>query len=111
MTPFAFRAHFRKLLAVAVLGAASLAQAAPPPTQYTLVTIGNLGSGSSFPNGINNRGEIVGASSTSISGGFFGNYYHGFVWDAGRMIDAGTPNGPNHYSYLSAINEKGVAVG
>jgi probable HAF family extracellular repeat protein len=111
MPPAVLRARFRNILVAATLGVAVAAQAAKPATEYTLQTLGALGSRGAFAAGINNRGEIVGSSSTTIPNPFYGTAVHGFVWDAGVMQDAGSPFGPSQLSHLMAINEKGVAAG
>ena len=66
-------------------------------------SLGSLGGGSSFANGINSSGVIVGNSSTP-SGEF-----HGFVFRNGVMIDLGTFGGVS--STADGINSSGDIVG
>ena len=66
-------------------------------------SLGTLGGGSSFANGINSSGVIVGSSSTA-SGSF-----HGFVFQNGQMIDLGTFGGVS--STAEGVNSSGDIVG
>ena len=69
----------------------------------TVHDLGNLG-GNGFALGVNDAGEVVGASGTS------GNKFaHGFVYLNGHMIDVGTFGGPS--SEVTAVNNLGIAVG
>jgi probable HAF family extracellular repeat protein len=66
--------------------------------------LGTLGGSFGIASAINDSGVIVGYSSDSSG------VYRGFVYQDGRMIDAGSlPGLP--FSELGAINGKGVAVG
>lgn len=55
-------------------------------------------------NGMNQRGEVVGA--TTMAGD---QTHHPFLWDGNRLIDLGTFGGPN--GEASWINEEGDVVG
>src|SRR5688572_25653657 len=121
MTRLAPLPRLARFLLLAVLTLAPAAEAVrvhtrppppppPPPKPWTIQSLGSLGGGSTFAFGINTRGEVVGSSATNIFGGF-DPYVHGYVWDRGRMRDAGTPSGPNANSTLIAINDSGTAVG
>lgn len=68
--------------------------------------LGTLGGNFGVALGINDAGVIVGYSTL----GFSGVGSHGFVYQDGRMIDAGAVPGLP-FSQLGAINGKGVAVG
>jgi probable HAF family extracellular repeat protein len=80
----------------------SLSAATP---SYTFTDLGTLGGASSWPMGINNKGEIVGASHYAS-----GNYFsHAFLYSNGVMRDLGTLGGVE--SFASAINDSGQIVG
>ena len=101
----------RTVFAALLLSMASALHAAPPP-DWTIQPLGTLGSEGSFAMGLNNRGDVAGSSSVDIPAPFGGNYFHGFVWGNGAMVDAGTPSGrPDDFSELVAINDRGLAIG
>lgn len=70
-----------------------------------MTDLGTLGGDFALANGINNRGEIVGYSETSID-----DEFHAFLWRNGRMTDLGMVEGQS-FSGAEAINDKGVIVG
>ncbi len=72
--------------------------------QYVLTDLGTLGGDFAYVSGINNRGEIVGNSTTNGS-----TVMHAFIYSNGRLTDLGTLGGTNSYGY--GINDWGVAVG
>lgn len=72
--------------------------------QYVLTDLGTLGGDFAYVSGINNRGEIVGNSTTHGS-----TVMHAFIYSNGRLTDLGTLGGTNSYGY--GINDWGVAVG
>ena len=67
--------------------------------------LGTLGGNHSRATGINDGGDIVGFSDLPQ-----GNGAHGFFWRDGSMTDAGALAGHSN-SQLSAVNNRGVAVG
>lgn len=65
--------------------------------------LGSIGGGSSYANGINNAGQVVGYYETASS-------YHAFLWTASSgMQDLGTLGGD--FAIASGINSAGQVVG
>ena len=69
--------------------------------------LGGLGGGSTRPADINNAGQIVGTSTTSVELGAS----HAFLWQNGVMTDLGLLRSDDEDSAASAINADGVIVG
>jgi probable HAF family extracellular repeat protein len=69
----------------------------------TMTDLGTLGGCCTFPNAINERGQVAGFGQTA-SGEF-----HAFLWEKGTMTDLGTLGGT--FSEAEAINERGQVVG
>lgn len=73
------------------------------------IDLGNLGGDGSFNGiyaaGLNNRGQVVGASDTTGDASF-----HAFLWQNGSMTDLGTYPGDS-YSLATAINDQGKVTG
>jgi probable HAF family extracellular repeat protein len=68
-----------------------------------MTDLGTLGGRSSWAQGINDDGEIMGWSETADG------ETHGVLWRKRRMLDLGLLEGRQTVAY--AINEKGVKVG
>ena len=68
-----------------------------------MTDLGTLGGTDSSATAINDRGEIVGYSTTATSD------RHAFLWRRGEMIDLGTLGGID--SFAVAINNRGQVVG
>ena len=79
---------------------------------YSIVDLGTLGGNNSFPQGINDLGQVVGwaeTSDTDPNSGF--PVFHAFLWNKGVMHDLGTLGGLNSEAGLGGINLKGEVVG
>jgi probable HAF family extracellular repeat protein len=70
----------------------------------TLRSLGTLGGDSSEAIALNDRGQVVGVSSTRSG------RMHAFLWQSGRMIDLGVLPGMS-WSKAVAINERGQVIG
>jgi len=69
--------------------------------------LGDLGGGSTRPADINNAGQVVGVSNTSLELGA----PRAFLWQNGVMTNLGLLRGDDEDSGASAINADGVIVG
>src|SRR5687767_13790964 len=69
--------------------------------------LGDLGGGSARPADINNAGQVVGTSNTSVALG----QPHALLWQNGAMIDLGLLEEAGEDSGANAINANGVIVG
>jgi len=72
--------------------------------QYLVTDLGTLGGSFVFASAINNRGEVIGHSTTNGTAAM-----HAFIYSNGALKDLGTLGGTNSYGY--AINDSGQAVG
>lgn len=94
---------------VVIVGLLLAAAAAPatawasPATSYRIVDLGSLGGGYGGAEAVNDRGEVVGYSTTARG------EQHAFLWSRGQMTDLGTLGGA--YSYAADINNHGQVVG
>jgi probable HAF family extracellular repeat protein len=69
--------------------------------------LGHLGGGNTRPSDINNAGQVVGLSNTSVELG----RPRAFLWQNGEMIDLGLLEANDEDSGANAINAHGVIVG
>ena len=92
---------------VAAAAAATNGASASRATGWTIRDLGTLGGSSSAATAINNRGQVVGWSTTRNGA------KHAFLWHQGRMIDLGTLGGTlaGTQSSALALNERGQIVG
>jgi probable HAF family extracellular repeat protein len=73
-------------------------------TEMHLVDLGTLGGDYSQANALNDRGDIVGASNTTVQGDL-----HPVVWRGGHIIDLGMTGGLG--TSARAVNNRGQVVG
>jgi probable HAF family extracellular repeat protein len=93
-----------------VVAAAGFTKPLCAPKQYKIIDLGTLGGGTieeSYSQGVNDRGQVVGASYTLGEGN--ATFLHAFLWQDGVMSDLGTLGGPT--SYATGINARGQVVG
>nr|NIN65244.1 HAF repeat-containing protein [Anaerolineae bacterium] len=93
----------RQVLLILALLAALALGAIPVAAQHTATDLGTLGGTWSEANGINDGGQIVGASHTTSG------ETHAFLWENGVITDLGTLGGGESYAYT--INNSGQVVG
>jgi probable HAF family extracellular repeat protein len=76
-----------------------------------IIDLGTLGGNESFSIGVNNRGQVVGGATNTVSDPFsgLGTQVRAFLWEDGIMRDLGTLGGPDATSYV--VNESGHATG
>ncbi len=78
-----------------------------------MIDIGTFGGSFSFPNAINQRGEIVGVALDAVPDTFsmmgLGTRTHAFLWRNGNLRDLGTMGGTD--SWAAYINDRGEVAG
>jgi probable HAF family extracellular repeat protein len=124
-------AIFRLKLATVLAGSALLLDVANAATpQFNAVDIGSLGGSSgadidskqswwygttasayTIANGINNSGQVVGVSVTTMFDAYGLPVHHAFLYSGATMTDLGTLIGPTNNSVANAINDIGQVVG
>jgi probable HAF family extracellular repeat protein len=80
-----------------------------PGAGGSMADLGTLGGAGSGATGINNFGEVVGASDTRAFGIEHAFAYFGTPGSGGRMVDLGTLGGSD--SGANAVNDKGEITG
>jgi len=75
----------------------------------TMFDLGTLGGTGAWPATMNNRGQVVGLSPTSLVPGPLGLQIDAFLWSGGKMKDLGTLGGT--FSAANAISDRGQVVG
>jgi probable HAF family extracellular repeat protein len=107
----------RRIIAIPATGATALltlvlagpaqADEAVAGHQYSSVDLGTLDGGpNSYPNAINDLGDVVGSSQLRAS-----RYSHAFWWHDGKMSDLGVLSDSFPVSYAYDINNRGQIVG
>jgi probable HAF family extracellular repeat protein len=74
-----------------------------------LTDLGTLGGARSVACGVNDAGQVVGESDTSLTDANGNPLYHAFLWQNGIMTDLATLGG--NYSAANGINDSGQIVG
>jgi probable HAF family extracellular repeat protein len=79
-----------------------------------IIDLGTFGGNESLANAVNNRGQVVGLATNTISDPFnfygFGAQMHAFLWQNGVMGDLGTlGDGPDSIAFW--VNEAGQVAG
>ncbi|HEX9060526.1 MAG TPA: dockerin type I domain-containing protein [Clostridia bacterium] len=76
-----------------------------------MTDLGTLGGTKSWTTGINNKGQVIGYSYIDGDQEFFpdSKFFHGFIWDDGKMTDLGTLGQP--FTKAEGINDNGEVVG
>lgn len=75
-----------------------------------LINLHALGGEKTWVGPINDRGQVVGAAETTITGEDHDPLMHAFLWQNGKMRDLGTLSGQSE-SDASSINERGQIAG
>src|SRR5262249_2901938 len=70
-----------------------------------MIDLGSLAGINGGVSGLNNRGQVAGASDLTRDG----SISHAFLWDGGSLLDLGTLGGD--FSFANWIDDSGQAVG
>jgi len=89
--------------ALSPVAASAAAGTGSAAENYEIADLGTLGGAYSRAEAVNDRGDIVGGSTTAAG------EWHAFLWSRGRMMDLGTLGGA--YSVALDINNRGEVVG
>jgi probable HAF family extracellular repeat protein len=95
-----------QMVVMALCLLAVTAQASPTP-RWTITEIGTFGSTGSYPNAVNNRGQVVGASNKRIPG-HIAEVFRCFVRENEVMQDIGTPSFDSCQAF--GITDRGTVV-
>jgi probable HAF family extracellular repeat protein len=80
--------------------------------RYSVTDLGTLGGNNSIPQGINNRGQVVGLAETAdIDPNCGCLVFHAFLWNKGILHDLGTLGGRRSEAGLGGVNREGQVVG
>jgi probable HAF family extracellular repeat protein len=93
------------ILSLAVVGIVRV-DARAATTRYAVTDLGTLGGHAASATAINNRGQVVGSSTTNVTGV---GISHAFLYSGGVITDLGTLGGTNSKPF--AINDNGDVVG
>jgi probable HAF family extracellular repeat protein len=76
-----------------------------------IIDLGTLGGNVSFPNDVNDLGQVVGFATNAIPDPFSfpGTQMRGFLWENGVMLDVGTLGGPDAVAFF--VNNRGQIAG
>ena len=88
--------------AATVPGAAALPTNPPTAARYTITDLGTLGGATTKGMGLNEDGQVAGASQS-------GSYLYAFLWDDGTMTNLGALGSQGSWAY--DVNDAGQVVG
>ena len=80
------------ILVIVILATLMIGQPVSASSQYTIIDLGTLGGANSYPQAINQAGQVIGISSNAGEA-----EQHAFLWDSGEMRDLGTLAAGVHY--------------
>jgi probable HAF family extracellular repeat protein len=80
--------------------------------RYSVTDLGTLGGNNSVPQGINDRGQVVGLAETPDTDSNCGcPIFHAFLWNKEILQDLGTLGGRKSEAGLGGVNPEGQVVG